>query len=139
MSKATASSAVAADPTISVFSGDTDVTLEPWPTIPPERVISGNPSHQGTVLFRDPAKRYSIGVWECTPGSFPVSYAGTEMGHVLKGRATITHEESGETRDIGPGDHFFLAFGSSVIWNIHETFRKAYVMYELEGDEERIY
>ena len=48
MSKATASSAVAADPHhFRSFSGDTDVTLEPWPTIPPERVISGNPSHQG--------------------------------------------------------------------------------------------
>ena len=139
MSKATTASATAADPTVSVFRGDTDVALDPWPTIAPERVISGAPSQQGKVLFRDPAKRYSIGVWECTPGSFPVSYAGTEMGHVLRGHATITNAESGEARDIGPGDHFFLVFGSSVIWNIHETFRKAYVMYELEGDEERIY
>ena len=39
----------------------------------------------------------------------------------------------------GPGDHFFFAFGSKIIWEIHETFRKVYVMYEDEGDEERFY
>ncbi len=140
MSKATALSAQAGEPTISVVRGDSDVTLVPWPAFPPEDVESGNPNdHQGTVLFRDPAKRYSVGVWECPPAKFTEPYPGTEMGHVLKGRATLTNAETGESRDIGPGDHFYVAFGSTIIWEVHETVRKLYVMYEEAWDEERFY
>jgi len=114
--------------------------LESWPPFPKEDVFNGNPNgHTGIVLFRDLSRRYSIGVWECPPAKFREPYPGTEFGHVLKGRAILTDEKTGESQTIEAGDHFFVAFGSSIIWEVHETFCKVYTMYEEEWDEERYY
>ena len=130
-----------AKPTLTVFSGEgADPQLDPWPDFPPEDVFSGNANgHRGKVLFRDPKRRYSVGVWECPPAKFIEPYPGTESGHVLAGRATLTNEATGESITLKAGDHFFIEFGQTITWEVHETFRKVYAMYEDEYDEERFY
>ncbi|MDE0006216.1 MAG: cupin domain-containing protein [Rhodospirillaceae bacterium] len=120
------------NPTITVFSGiGADLVLDPWP--------HEDIDHRGKVLFRDPKKRYSVGVWQCEPAKFTVPYAGTESCHVLAGRATLTNEATGESVTLEAGDHFFIGFGETITWEVHETFRKVYAMYEDEYDEERFY
>lgn len=129
-----------AKPTLTVFSGTgDDPALDPWPDFPPEDTISGAVDHRGKVLFRDPKKRYSVGVWQCEPAKFIEPYPGTESGHVLAGRATLTNEATGESIELKAGDHFFIEFGQTITWEVHETFRKVYAMYEDEYDEGRIY
>lgn len=126
--------------TLTVFSGTgDDPVLDPWPDFPPEDTISGAVDHRGKVLFRDPKKRYSVGVWQCEPAKFIEPYPGTESGHVLAGRATLTNEATGESITLKAGDHFFIEFGQTITWEVHETFRKVYAMYEDEYDEERFY
>ena len=126
--------------TLTVFSGTgDDPVLDPWPEFPPEDTISGAVDHRGKVLFRDPKKRYSVGVWQCEPAKFIEPYPGTESGHVLAGRATLTNEATGESITLKAGDHFFIEFGQTITWEVHETFRKVYAMYEDEYDEERFY
>ncbi len=132
---------VEAKPTLTVFSGEgADPPLSPWPDFPAEDVIAGDPGgHRGVVLYRDPKRRYSVGVWECPPATFIEPYPGTECGHVLAGRATLTNEATGESVTLKAGDHFFIEFGARITWQIHETFRKVYTIYEDEWDEERFY
>ncbi len=114
--------------------------LAPWPPFPDKDVISGNPNgHRGVVLYRDPTRRYSVGVWECPPAKFIEPYSGTEFAHVIAGRATLTNEKTGDAVKLKAGDHFVIAFGSKIIWEVHETFRKIYTIYEEEWDEERFY
>ena len=126
--------------TLTVFSGaGGDPVLDPWPDFPPEDTISGAVDHRGKVLFRDPKKRYSVGVWQCEPAKFIEPYPGTESGHVLAGRATLTNAATGESITLKAGDHFFIEFGQTITWEVHETFRKVYAMYEDEYDEERFY
>jgi uncharacterized cupin superfamily protein len=127
--------------TLNVLSGDADLPpLVQWPPFPEEDIISGNPNgHRGAVLYRDPTGRYSVGVWECPVAKFVEPYPGTEFGHVLAGRATHTNEQTGESVTVKAGDHFFIAFGSRVMWEVHEPFRKIYTMYEAEPDAERFY
>ncbi len=115
------------------------VHLDPWPDFPPEDTISGAVDHRGKVLFRDPKKRYSVGVYQCGPSKFIADYPGTESGHVLAGRATLTNNATGESITIKAGDHFFIEFGQEITWEVHETVRKVYAMYEDEYDEGRIY
>ena len=115
------------------------VELQPWPEFPPEDIQSGNPAHKGNVLYRDPTGRYSVGVWECPPAKFKVAYAGTETGQVLQGRATITDLSTDSAVHLKAGDRFIVPFGSTVIWEVQETFKKVYCMYEAEWDEERFY
>lgn len=117
-----------------------DLALEPWPPFPPEECLGGNPNgHRGMVLYRSPDKLYSVGVWECPPAKLRVPYEGTEFGHVLKGKARLTNLGTGQVQTIGAGDHFFIPFGATVLWEVLEPFRKVYTMYEAEWLEERFY
>lgn len=127
--------------TLTAFSGESELPpLASWPPFPVEDVISGNPNgHRGVVLYRDPTRCYSVGVWECPPARFIEPYPGTEFGHVVAGRATLTNEQTGESVTLKAGDHFFIAFGSRITWEVHETFRKIYTMYEEEWDDKRFY
>lgn len=114
-------------------------TLEPWPAFPAEIVLGGDPAHKGIVLYRDPTKRYTIGVWTCPPCKFRMPYAGTESGHVLRGKAKLTNERTGTSITISAGDKFMIPFGDSIIWEVLEDFQKHYHMYEAEFDPERYY
>ncbi|MEX2649050.1 MAG: cupin domain-containing protein [Alphaproteobacteria bacterium] len=114
--------------------------LEPWPAFPPENVVSGNPNgHKGKLLFRSPDGLYSVGVWECPPARFIEPYPGSEFGHVLKGRARLKDLASGQVQELKAGDHFFIEFNRTIEWEVIETFRKVYTMYEAEWAEDRFY
>jgi uncharacterized cupin superfamily protein len=113
--------------------------LEAWPAFPPEDILAGNPAHRGAVLYRDPTRLFSLGIWECPPGKFRVEYAGTESGHVVKGSATLTDAKTGASQTIKTGDRFLVPFASTIIWEVHEPFRKVYTMYEDKWIDERYY
>ena len=126
---------------ITVFKSEDDFpALAPYPPFAEEDVLAGNPNgHVGKVLYRDPLRRFSIGVWECPPGKFIDRATGTELSHVLKGSATLSHEGTGESKRIEPGDHFYCVYGETIIWEVHETFKKIYVVYEHDWDDKRFY
>lgn len=115
------------------------IALTEWPDFPTDSILEGKPAHSGRVLYRDPGELFSVGIWECPPSKFEVQYAGTEMGNVLHGSATITDKNTGRSVHIKSGDRFIAPFGSTVIWHVHETFKKVYCMYEAEKDDERHY
>ena len=56
---------------------------------------------------------------------------------MLAGRATLTNEATGESITLKAGDHFFIEFGQTITWEVLETVRKVYAMYEDEYDEGR--
>lgn len=113
--------------------------LELWHEFPAEDILAGNPAHSGTVLYRDPSGRFSLGVWECPPCKFRVDYAGTESGHVIKGKATLTDTKTGKSIAIAAGDRFLVPFASTIIWEVLEPIRKVYTMYESEWVDDRYY
>ncbi len=119
--------------------GPAEPALEPWPAFAPEDILEGDPAHKGAVLYRDPTRLFSLGIWECPPCKFQVAYVGTESGHVVKGSATLTDTKTGLSQTVKAGDRFLVPFGSAVVWQVHETFRKVYTMYESEWIDERFY
>ena len=126
---------------ITVFKSEDDFpALAPYPPFAEADVLAGNPNgHLGKVLYRDPSRRFSIGIWECPPGKFIDRATGTELSHVLQGSATLSHEGTGEAKRIEAGDHFYCVYGETIIWEVHETFKKVYVVYENDWDEKRFY
>lgn len=141
MADATATQTSPINEMITVFTTDGDIPpLAPYPPFAEEDVLAGNPNgHLGVVLYRDPLRRFSVGVWECPPGKFIDRATGTELSHVLQGSATLSHEGTGESKRIGPGDYFYCVYGETIIWEVHETFKKVYVVYEHEWDDKRFY
>ncbi len=72
----------------------------------------------------------AVGIWECTPGGWPVvDRADTEVATILSGGGTIT-DASGAVTEIGAGTVVTLPKGWTGRWDIAETTRKVYVIVE---------
>jgi uncharacterized cupin superfamily protein len=115
------------------------IELEPWPAWPEEDTLEGEVKHSGTVLVRDQGGAMSVGVWECPPCKFRDFQTSTSTAQIVKGRGFLIHESTGERIELKPGVQFAASpDGSAVIWEIHETIRKFYVLHE-PGHEDRYY
>jgi len=117
-----------------------DIELEDWPAFPDEDILDGDPAHRGKVLYRDPTKRISYGIWECPVGKFREPYGPmSEMVHCIQGEAIVTNEETGESVHLTKGSRMIVPVGITAIWDVKETFKKVYIGFEATWDEDRYY
>ena len=75
---------------------------------------------------------YNNGIWECTPGCFYLPHNYEETVTIISGRVTVT-PEGGAATELGPGDTAFFPAGARVLWDVHETLRKSWHIYDAEG------
>lgn len=69
-----------------------------------------------------------VGVWECTPGSWPITdRPNTETVYVLSGEGVIENDD-GTRLSIREGSVFVLPKGWTGRWRITKTLRKLYVI-----------
>lgn len=96
---------------------------------PKPTTIAGDQQEASRVLWTSPDNTVSIGVWECTPGTFTATRNGySEVAHIISGRCTLT-TSSGETTEHGPGDLVVTNEGWAGTWVVHETVRKLFVIH----------
>jgi uncharacterized protein len=89
--------------------------------------LSGHPIESVCELHNDGRAR--TGVWECTPGRFDSARAGdTEVMHFVAGEATITSAD-GEVYEIRPGSVLVAPDGWRGTWEIRQTVRKVYTIW----------
>jgi uncharacterized cupin superfamily protein len=89
---------------------------------------SGTPVESSRVLYADDA--VEIGLWSCTPGSFPGAKDGIgEHMLILAGDATITGAD-GTSIDLAPGVSFVQPDGWRGRWVIRETVVKQYTIWK---------
>ena len=70
----------------------------------------------------------SAGIWECTPGGWPVvDRPDTEIATILSGAGVITDADGTQTQ-ITAGSVVTLPKGWSGRWDITQTARKVYVI-----------
>jgi uncharacterized protein len=104
------------------------LALELQPDEPLE-VVRGDPRASVLELYRDEV--VECGVWEVTPGEFAwenKDYA--EHMYVLCGDATAT-SEGGATIELRPGVSFVAPSGWRGSWDVRETVRKIYVIWQV--------
>lgn len=94
-----------------------------------DRLIAGSPQHRVSNFFSDTTGRFFAGVWESTPGTWKVRYTENEFCHMTAGRVRITDSE-GRRREFGPGDSFVIPAGFEGTWEVVESARKLYAVYE---------
>ena len=109
----------------------TEANLQPAP-INPDDVVDGDPQGASAILRQSDDKTLQNGVWECTPGKFYLPHNYEETITVLQGRVTVT-PEGGEPTELGPGDTAFFPAGTRVLWEVHETLRKSWHIYDEDG------
>src|SRR5215510_6463123 len=81
----------------------------------PGTVLSGNPEQTIRNVYTDPSGAFSAGIWESTPGKWPVSYTEEEFCLLLSGLVVLT-DEAGETQTFCAGDAFVIRAGFKGSW-----------------------
>ena len=81
----------------------------------------------GLTLWKDGDQE--AGIWECTAGPSRWRLATHEVIQVVAGRMTVT-VDGGEPVTLGPGDTAVFPRGWSGTWDIHETLRKVYAIFD---------
>ena len=104
--------------------------MEPAP-IPPEDIVSGEPDAHWAVMWQSDDGRLFNGVWHCTPGAFYLD-GNDETVCLVEGRATVT-PQGGDSVTLEAGETAFLPEGTRVLWEIHETVKKAFHHHDASG------
>ena len=103
---------------------------EPIDYLPaPEKILSGHPRQRVWSQYTDAGQKFSVGIWECEPGAWRVRYTEEEYCRILEGRSLLTASD-GTVTAVGPGDEFVIPRGFVGTWQVIETTRKTYVIYE---------
>jgi hypothetical protein len=73
--------------------------------------------------------RFFAGIWEADPGCWTIRYTENEFCQILSGRSVL-RDASGREREVRAGDNFTIPAGFSGEWDVQETTRKIYVIYQ---------
>lgn len=71
----------------------------------------------------------SVGVWESTPGLFTRNVKSKEFSHIISGWCIFIPID-GEPLELHAGDAVMFPENCQGIWDIRETLRKTYVIFE---------
>lgn len=74
-------------------------------------------------VIEDP--RFSLGVWECTPGAWRRQVLQAEYSYFISGRGVFTPAE-GEPIHFQAGDAVYFPPNTTGVWQIEETVTKHY-------------
>ncbi len=107
------------------LAGAATAELEDWG--PLAEATGEEMATAGLTLWKDGDQE--VGVWECTPGPSYWTLETHEFVQILAGRMTVT-PDGGEPAEIGAGDTAVFPRGWAGTWQIHETIRKVYVIFE---------
>ena len=89
--------------------------------------IEGRSKSDGVLLFKGPGGEPEVGLWQCTPGTWPLSIPRDELCHFVSGSATYTHE-SGEVIAVRAGTVVLFPAGWTGVCAVHETMRNVYML-----------
>ena len=95
----------------------------------PGRLLSGSPQLTVWNHYADETQQFFAGIWEATPGSWRVRYSEHEFCHLLCGRIILT-SDTGERSAFEAGDSFVVPAGFSGTWEVVESCRKLYAIFE---------
>jgi uncharacterized cupin superfamily protein len=85
---------------------------------------------RGREIAASPDKRVESGIWECSPGIWRRQVKKAEFCHFVSGRCSFTHDD-GRRIEIAAGDSVFFPANTNGIWDVKETVRKVFVVFEL--------
>lgn len=97
--------------------------------LPAEKLIQGNPRQNLWVYYSDESGKFSSGIWQSEPGKWNISYTEEEFCQLLEGTSIIT-DSQGNSVTVSQGDDFVIPRGFVGTWEVVETTRKIFVIYE---------
>jgi uncharacterized cupin superfamily protein len=111
-----------------VFLQELQGEFEEWTTAK-EKCVRGQPLQRSWHQFTSADEKFFSGIWEAEPGCWSINYTENEYCHILAGKS-ILRDAAGNERDLNPGDQFLIPAGFAGQWEVLETTRKIYVIYQ---------
>lgn len=94
-----------------------------------ERLVTGQPQQAVGNAYSTQDDRFHCGVWEGGVGAWRVQYTEHEFCHLLSGRVRL-HGDDGSEVLLEAGQSFVVPAGFTGLWEVLETARKLYAIYE---------
>ncbi|MBY5992541.1 cupin domain-containing protein [Ferrimonas balearica] len=94
-----------------------------------EKRVKGAPLNRLWNHYSDPSQQFHAGVWQSEPGCWKVSYSEHEFCQILEGESVI-RDEQGNERTVKAGERFVIPAGFVGEWEVIETCKKIYVLFE---------
>ena len=111
-----------------VFFDRHEVDVDEYQT-PADKCVRGQPMQRAWNHFTSGDGKFFAGLWEGEPGCWRVTYTENEFCQILSGRS-ILRSAGGEAFELGPGDNFVIPAGFEGQWEVVETTKKIYAIYE---------
>jgi uncharacterized cupin superfamily protein len=100
-------------------------TLSPAP-IEPSWIRAGAPVARAVTITNSPDGLLSVGVWDCTAGTFTWIFGSDEIVHVLEGEARVRHGDT--THVLVPGAVAYFPRGLETVWEVPRYVKKAFIL-----------
>ena len=94
-----------------------------------EKCTVGQPLQRTWHHFTSDDQKFFVGLWEAEPGCWNISYIENEFCQIIAGRS-ILRDTDGNEHALQAGDNFTIPSGFKGEWQVLETTRKIYVIYE---------
>ena len=111
-----------------VFFEKNDAEFSEYET-PQEKCVDGQPLQRTWHHFTSSDEKFFAGIWEAEPGCWKINYTENEFCHILAGHSILRDADGNET-DLRPGDDIVIPAGFTGEWQVVETTKKTYVIYE---------
>lgn len=96
---------------------------------PSEKCIKGQPTQRTWNHFTSDDEKFFTGIWEAEPGCWSISYTENEYCLILSGHS-ILRDSAGTEMTLEPGHSVVIPKGFEGEWEVLETTKKIYVIYE---------
>jgi len=111
-----------------IFFDEHEAEFDEYATAP-DKALRGQPLQRTWHHFTSGDEKFFAGLWEAEPGCWSIRYTENEYCQILAGRS-ILRDEQGRERVVRAGDSFVIPAGFSGQWDVQETTKKIYVIYQ---------
>ena len=94
-----------------------------------EKCVQGQPMQRTWHHFTSDDDKFFAGMWESEPGCWKINYTENEFCQILSGHS-ILRDSDGNEHPLRAGDNFTIPAGFKGEWEVVETTKKIYVIYE---------
>jgi uncharacterized cupin superfamily protein len=94
-----------------------------------EKCRRGRPVQRTWHHFTSDDEKFFAGFWEAEPGCWKIHYTENEFCQILEGRSVL-RDATGSERLLQPGQNVTIPAGFRGEWEVLETTRKIYVIYQ---------
>jgi uncharacterized cupin superfamily protein len=95
----------------------------------PEKILAGIPRARVSNQYADASQQFFCGWWSSSAGKWRIKYTEHELCVLIEGRVRL-ESVSGEKIEFRPGDAFVVPAGFEGAWEVLESCKKWYAIFE---------